>query len=47
MGLLGFDRGLYHPGPAGHGHWWPFQSEPLSHHLEKDFKIRRGDGLWI
>ena len=47
MGLHGFDRGLYHPVPTGHGHWLPFQCEPLSHHLEKDFKIRRGDGLWI
>lgn len=34
---------------AGHSHWRPLQSEPLFHHLEKDFKsqIEKGDKRWL
>lgn len=45
----GLDACLFALYSAGHSHWQPLQSEPLFHHLEKDFEsqVRKGDKLWL
>lgn len=48
-GLQAYGRQSFALYSADYSHWWPLQSDPLFHHLEKDFEsqVRKGGKLWL